>query len=237
MRRLYLIVFVYSLLSFVPMTKAGPGHELGKDYERADAWLSQHMQLINVKARAHGIPPRMLMAIVFPELVRYNAVYDFMETAALGLLYVTSGERYADFSIGHFQMKPSFAEMIEEDALIFLDQRTIRILNMQSRVFKDDEARRRERIKRLETVEGQLEYLIAFYKICEVRTGKLSFENDGDKVKYFATCYNSGYRKNDAEIKMAMKRKAFYTGRFMTSAKFNYGELSREWLYIHRVFN
>jgi hypothetical protein len=223
-------VFVYSLLSFVPLAKSGPGHELGKDYERANAWLRQHQHLINAKADVHGIPSRMLMAIVFPELVRYNAVYDFMETAALSVLYVTNGDRYADFSIGHFQMKPSFAEMIEEDALIYLDQRTIRKLNMQSRVFKDDEARRRERIKRLESVEGQLEYLIAFYKICEVITYKLSFTNDGDKVRYLATCYNSGYRKNDSEIKRAMKRKTFYTGRFMTSAKFNYGELSREWL-------
>jgi hypothetical protein len=93
----------------------------------------------------------------------------------------------------------------------------------------DDEARRRARINRLERVEGQLDYLIAFYKICEQRSRLMNFHSDEEKLRYYATCYNSGYRKNAEEIGRAMKQRSFYTGKFMTSVKYNYGDLSLEW--------
>lgn len=53
------------------------------------------------------------LAIVSPELIRWTAFKDFFETTALELLYVKKGKTYADFSIGHFQIKPSFVEQLE----------------------------------------------------------------------------------------------------------------------------
>ena len=53
-------------------------------------------------------------AIVYPELLRYNYIQDFIETSGLELIYMRYGAKTADFSIGHFQMKPSFAEHIEK---------------------------------------------------------------------------------------------------------------------------
>jgi len=55
-----------------------------------------------------------MIAIVFPEMLRYNENLEEIETQLLKSLYVRFGNRYADFSIGYFQMKPSFAEKIEE---------------------------------------------------------------------------------------------------------------------------
>ena len=54
-----------------------------------------------------------LAAILFPELIRYSVYKDFFETQALELLYIDYGKKTADFSIGRFQMKPSFAEAVE----------------------------------------------------------------------------------------------------------------------------
>lgn len=228
MKKIYLIMMLFCFSSFTPLREDDIKHELEKEYREADAWLKQHQQLIQSKAGMHGIPQRMLMAIVFPELIRYNAVYDFMETTALSILYVQSGARYADFSIGHFQMKPSFAEMIEQDAQKLLDPTTLKMLNLQ-RGHVDDEVQRRARINRLESVEGQLDYLVAFYRIMEQRTRSMTFNSDEEKLRYYATCYNSGYWKPVEEISRAMKQKYFHTGKLMSTATYNYAELSLEW--------
>ena len=60
-----------------------------------------------------GIRTELAVAVVFPELVRYSALMDFMETTAVKALYQQKGVKGADFSIGRFQMKPSFVEDLE----------------------------------------------------------------------------------------------------------------------------
>lgn len=57
--------------------------------------------------------PAECEAVVFPELLRYSRVQDGVEQAALLALYVQGGKAKADFSVGMFQMKPSFAEQVE----------------------------------------------------------------------------------------------------------------------------
>lgn len=229
MKRIYLIMLLFCFSSFTPFGEDDIKHELEKEYREAEAWLKQHQQLIQSKAGMHGIPPRMLMAIVFPELVRYDAVYDFMETTALSILYVQSGARYADFSIGHFQMKPSFAEMIEEDAQKLLDPTTLKMLNLQKGMMVDDEVQRRARINRLESGKGQLDYLLTFYRIMELRTRTRRFISEDEKLRYYATCYNAGYRKSEEEISAAMKQKWFYTGNLLSTSRYNYADISLDW--------
>ena len=58
----------------------------------------------------------MAIAVVFPEIVRYSAIRDKIEITLLKALYINLGEDYADFSIGQFQMKPSFAEALHKKA-------------------------------------------------------------------------------------------------------------------------
>ena len=60
-----------------------------------------------------GIRTELAVAVVFPELVRYSALMDFMETTAVKALYQQKGVKGADFSIGRFQMKPSFVADLE----------------------------------------------------------------------------------------------------------------------------
>ena len=61
-----------------------------------------------------------MQAIVFPELMLYNSVKDDIESESLRVLYVQFGKAYADFSVGPFQMKPSFAEEVETKAKALL---------------------------------------------------------------------------------------------------------------------
>jgi len=60
-----------------------------------------------------------VLSIVFPELIRFNAIQDKIETFALQSLYVKYGKDYANFSVGPFQVKPSFAESLEKDFVKF----------------------------------------------------------------------------------------------------------------------
>ena len=57
---------------------------------------------------------RTALSIVFPEVIRFNSFSDFIETKTLEWVYVDYGAEKADFSIGLFQMKPSFIEKLEE---------------------------------------------------------------------------------------------------------------------------
>jgi hypothetical protein len=57
-----------------------------------------------------------MQSLVFPEVMRYNSLKDDIETESLRTLYVQFGQEYANFSIGIFQMKPTFAVQVETKA-------------------------------------------------------------------------------------------------------------------------
>ena len=63
----------------------------------------------------YQLNPYFVLAIVFPELIRYSKLQDVIESNDLKVLYVQFGDTYSNFSIGRFQMKPSFCEQLEKD--------------------------------------------------------------------------------------------------------------------------
>jgi len=226
----YLYVFVFILVSFAPRYQGEDFRQaFGHDYKKADEWMRENYSDFKSKAVVYGIPVRKLQAIVFPEIIRYNAVYDFIETTALSLLYVESGNRYADFSIGCFQMKPSFAEQIEEEAEELLTANICQQLGFSGLMIPDTKENREARITRLSSLEGQLQYLLAFYMICELKLKDEKFNNETDRLRLLATSYNSGYNEPISEIRSAMKKKEFYTGKFITSSRYNYSDISVFW--------
>jgi hypothetical protein len=85
-----------------------------KDIENAVVTLQQHNALIQKMAKKYNQNNMPVLSIVFPEIIRYNAFKDFLETKTLEWLYVEYGKDKADFSIGLFQMKPSFVEKLEK---------------------------------------------------------------------------------------------------------------------------
>lgn len=60
-----------------------------------------------------GVDPALAESVVWPELQRYSAVRDVAETAA-NFGFCLIGEDGPDYSIGVFQMRPSFVEALEK---------------------------------------------------------------------------------------------------------------------------
>ena len=63
--------------------------------------------------RSFDVDPQIAEAVVWPEMERYSRLQDLMETTANYGTYITTGGG-PDFSIGLFQMKPSFVEEMEK---------------------------------------------------------------------------------------------------------------------------
>ncbi len=87
--------------------------EFGDDWTSAVQFIDAHHTAWKPLFEEFGVDARLAEAIVFPELIRYSRWQDEIETAAVNGLYVLQGTSGANFSIGRFQMKPSFAEEVE----------------------------------------------------------------------------------------------------------------------------
>ncbi len=214
-------------LSVSPPATKNYRQEFGTDYKWAIQWLQFNNTLIAKYASQFGIDAKELKAIVFPELIRYNTVYDAIEINSLKYLYVSEGKTYADFSVGYFQMKPSFAEMIEQDANSFLGADFLQLSGFDKlKNMADNETTRKERVSRITHTDQQIIYLCAFYKICAAKFAKNTFAAAANKIKFFATCYNAGYRRSYADLVAAQDKKYFHTGKILISNLYNYADIS-----------
>lgn len=171
----------------------------------------------------------MLAAIVFPELIRYNMVRNYFETAALNALYVRYGSAEADFSIGYFQIKPSFAERIEQaiGADTTLSQKYLELF------FHNKLQTRQERLTRLNDLVGALVYLNAFCDLMEPRVPPMWAQTPQGKLRYLATAYNCGFDLNPEQIEDWMNRSVFPYGPRSNARQYNYAEIS--WHYYQLV--
>lgn len=173
-----------------------------------------------------GLDPGFALAIIFPELIRYSSIADYIEVKGLEVLYVQYGKDYSDFSVGLFQMKPSFAERIESDILKYsLTDKFPSLSNLKSDL-SEVSVCRRDRIIRLKDEYYQLLYLEAFIRIIDILYPDKAFRSTDDKLIFYATAYNTGYFKDEPEIRKEISRKRFYRGMYPTSAKYSYSEIS-----------
>jgi hypothetical protein len=218
LKALLLILCITSSVAIKTPEEPDYRRVFGNDYSWAVRWLNQHNKLIERYALQMNIPPKEIKAIVFPELIRYNSLRNALEVETLKYLYVREGTPYADFSVGFFQMKPSFAEMVEADGLRFLPASIISESGW-TQYSSGEENSRKERLKRLSDIEQQLIYLCAFYKICEKRFDR-SFNNTSAKVKFFATCYNAGYRRSYKDLETFQQRTDFYNYNYSSVSQF-----------------
>lgn len=168
----------------------------------------------------------LAIAIVFPELVRYSALQDKMEIALLKTLYVNLGEDYANFSIGHFQMKPSFAEMIQTLAPAILDRKSVKTIKVRKKS-SDIKNFRKSIVMDLEDPKTEFNYLILFLKICDKKFN-IDTKNEPNAVKFLATAYNYGIDKNFTQIKSMIDTKYFNTKLFKTN-NYSYADVSLFW--------
>ena len=223
-----LILFVYS----ANCQQIDYNNLFGDDWKNAEIFLSENQSAIKEKLSQHQIDYDLAMAIVFPELVRFNGLRDKMETALLKSLYVNYGKTYANFSIGQLQMKPSFAEQLSA-ALCQTSISNYKSLIADSSKYEEEWEFRQAIVKDLENFQTQLNYLIVFIKICESR---FSFKkmNDDQLVRFMATAYNAGFDNSEKKIWM-MSKKKFYSPKLFSTEHYAYADVAAFWYKQHHV--
>lgn len=196
----------------------------GEDWLKAEKYEKENRVWMEPLFKKNQIPYPVAISVIFPELVRYSALRDKMEIGMLKTLYVNLGEDYANFSIGEFQMKPSFAEMVRSQmAGNYRGNRVFKKIGE----YDDIKDFRRSIVKDLESPEIQTVYLIAFIKICE-RSFRISWMEDEYKIKFLATAYNSGFDKARKDVDAMINRK-FFSTKIISRENYCYADISLYW--------
>jgi hypothetical protein len=200
----------------------------GNDYRNARKWLGENKWIAD-SLRIFGVPPDEALSIVFPELIRYSALWDRMEVTGLIVLYIRLGKEYADFSVGHFQMKPSFIEELEKDAPQYLAMTEIRCIYPALLHSEDTKEARTKRVNDLTFIQSETRYLALFYKTCLEKFSGLKQASPSDRIRFLATAYNCGYDRPESYIRRQMSRKYFPIGNGWARSACNYASVSLAW--------
>jgi len=197
----------------------------GRDWDKAQNFVTENEGWMKILSEEYNIAYPVAIAVVFPELIRYSALRDKMEITLLKSLYTYKGEDYADFSIGQFQMKPSFAESVHKNALLLRG----RLKNQfKEKTRNEDIIKYRAGIvKDLEEPESQFLYLAAFLKICEAIYNLNDMEED-QRIKFLSTAYNYSFQKRYEEINEMTDKKFFYSTLVRTES-YSYADISWSW--------
>lgn len=217
--------FVFILILCLTSTSFTIPGQYKRDISDAVQLLKKEQKRIERIAGDYDCKKSEVLSIVFPEIIRYSRFKDFFETKVLEQLYVLKGNAWADFSIGFFQMKPSFVEDLEYH---------VRYMPSLKACFKEiieydatgEESVRFERIERLKNFEWQLKYAFCYYYIMQKCYEAHRFEDDEARLRFFATAYNFGFTKPFAQIEAWMNEKAFPYGKKFKTEQFAFCELS-----------
>lgn len=202
---IFSIVLLY--VGLLPSWAQSPIVYFGAKYEEAICFVKQHKQLW---LEHFGKDASKAASVVFPELIRYNLALEEAETQMLKSLYVRFGKKYADFSVGYFQMKPSFAEKIDE---------------IEGKILKHTPQERLERVEKIKSISGQIKYLKAFIAIIYQRFPELAQQTEKEQVAFLASAYNLGFWLSKEAIENWIGKKAFPAGK-NAAVRFAYTDIS-----------
>jgi hypothetical protein len=200
--------------------------EFGSSWIKAEAFISDNFNWMKDYTERYDIEFTKALSIVFPELIRYSAIRDVAETTMLKTLYINLGDEYADFSIGYFQMKPSFAEALMEKVWSLNDSEFQKIFKGREEM-DDKKIFRSGILADLEDPVRQFEYLMAFIKICE-KEYPVKIMPEEDAIRFLATAYNCGLNKSESYIWQMEGKKFFSTG-LTKNDKYSYSDISLFW--------
>lgn len=217
-----ILIFSYARKQY---TNADFGKKFGSKAIDAKLKLQRLNESFELCSKLCNASPLFMQSVIFPEVMRYNSLKDDIETESLKTLYVQFGQEYANFSIGIFQMKPTFAIEVETKAKLLLHDSIYKELQL-SYEQNNEELIREKRVERLQDNEWQLVYLTAFICICNETYKKKAFVSDKEKLQWYATIYNAGFDKTDAYISKKIKEENFYLEQGMPDKKFKYAAIA-----------
>ena len=229
MRLLFIFLILIGLVIPAASQSLNYPEIFGDDWKKALLFENENRSWIEPVLAKNHISYPLAIAVIFPELVRYSALRDRMEVTLLKALYINMGDNYANFSVGQFQMKPSFAMMVREQSHSVLSRRS-GISFKQKAEYDDAREYRRSVVEDLEDTKTQFNYLVTFIKICDknFRTNRM---DEITRLKFIATAYNYGIDKSSASIESMTDRKFFNTKLFKTE-NYCYADVSLFW-YTH----
>jgi hypothetical protein len=224
MNRIFSILF---LVCFSGSILAKESYEIYFRDEREEVakFLQANHPKMEQKANKYHHDHEFVTAIIYPELLRYNYIQDFIETSGLEILYMRYGATIADFSIGHFQMKPSFAENIEK----YIEKNADDFYHYKKLIIKHKAtpvAQRKLRLARLKQMDWQLTYLHAFIAICDHKFHFLKFTTSKDKLRFYAASYNIGFHKKYQNILQNENSNSFPNGSKYLGTQFCYASIA-----------
>jgi hypothetical protein len=184
----------------------------GARYQEAVAWILERAGTLREALDSRGVDARTLVPVVFPEVLRFSLIRDRVETLGLETLYVSQGAAYADFSIGRFQMKPSFVERLE-----------IRLPDLAGfGTAASARGVRALRVERLRDDAWQARYLAAFGSIAEADFPCAGTDTEA-RIRFLAAAYNHGFWRSRSEIEAAESWRLFPSG---ASSPYRYADVA-----------
>lgn len=196
---------------------------LGAEATEALAYAAETPALQQLSSE---LPPHLLTPVVLPEVARFNGFSNFFETAALEAFYVEEGSFVVDFSIGPFQMKPSFAERVE---LRVAEQTLLRqrFPKLASCAGKDSAADRQARVDRLSTPEGQLPYLEAMVVLILQDHPVVHTMCNADQTAFVASAYNGGFERSFTAIENGVWARCYPHGKDHNGPQLRYAQAAQ----------
>ena len=168
-------------------------------------------------------------ALIFPEIIRFSIIRNKIENIIVKTFYRLHGSKVSDLSVGLFQMKPSFIEKLEKEVLKYKElEQFFFIRNYPEN--SDIKTIRELRFDRLIELQWQIDYLICFTKLMDLKhlnnTYELKLNNKKDKIALYSSAYNSGYWDDVEKIKYYQSKSFFPGGLKLYINKYNYSDIS-----------
>lgn len=229
---MYVQTLILTLMLFAvsPMEAGRLGNHarlLTLEWKQAVALVRERSVVWHEVFRSLDVDTVECEAVIFPELLRYNRAQDGMEQTALLALYVAGGKEAANFSVGMFQMKPSFAEEVEAAWMKSPMRHEYKLYFDLS----DSRELRRKRISRLSDERWQCVYLSVFVKLLMEREPSLAVLLPEERVRLLATAYNYSFTASLDKLKRRQPQKTFHLD-LLPSRKttyYVYAEIAVEW--------
>jgi hypothetical protein len=206
----------------------------GAKYSDAEQFLGQNSWIAD-SLRLPLLETRIALAVVFPEIIRFRALEDEIQVRALKVLYVQYGQQYANFSVGHFQMKPTFAEQVERDYNLLFSEDEKSVAGVAAFESGVTPKLRNERVLRLDDLRWQVSYLRLFMMVMDKLYGKLNFANDLEKLRFYATAYNAGFAQGEKFLRKMMEFRGFHIQLLFARTRYNYGDVAAYYFRSHLV--
>lgn len=227
MMRLLLYSLLTLSISFFPLSDTAKAENYSVLYsvevQRAvDFYEKNHDTLKDIFPGLSEKMLKMIYSVVAPEVSQYDPFKDFIEVKALEMKYVRNGN--CDYSIGRFQMKPSFVESLEKEVFnsASLKKKFGKYLGYATG--EDPGTVRKERLKRMCESEWQMRYLAIFIEVAKRRTAKWGLKGNEEKLWCWATLYNAGPYLSRQRVSNRQKVKQFPRG----TKEFNYSAVAVE---------